>query len=63
MSQIRFFTDEDVFGAVAVARRKAAFDAISTPDAGRQGESDVSQLPWASDAEEMRDRIEFLSDW
>lgn len=116
MSQIRFFTDEDVFGAVAVALRKAGFDASSTPDAGRVGQSDESQLQWATeagrvlvtfnvahfaklsaewlqqgrhhagivlstqrpigdllrrvlhlagtlDAEEMCDRIEFLSDW
>ena len=50
MSQIRFFTDEDVFGAGAVAMRKAGFDAISTPDVGRVGRSDESQLQWTSDA-------------
>jgi hypothetical protein len=116
MSAIRFFTDEDVYGSVAVALRRAGFDATSTPEAGRLRESDDSQLRWAAnqgyvlvtfnvghfarrhaewlrrgdhhagivvsaqrpigdvvrrlvslanglDAEAMRDRLEFLSDW
>ena len=49
MPAIRFFTDEDIYGAVAVALRNAGFDAISTPEAGRRGESDESQLQWATD--------------
>jgi hypothetical protein len=57
MSAIRFFTDEDVYGTVAGALRRAGFDAISTPEAGRLRESDNLK------AEEMRDRLEFLSDW
>jgi hypothetical protein len=116
MSVLRFFTDEDVYGAVAAALRLAGFDAVSTPETGRLGESDDSQLVWATseqrafvtfnvahfaafhtnwlqqgrhhsgivvsaqrpigdlirrlsklagalDAETMRDRLEFLSDW
>lgn len=116
MSAIRFFMDEDVYGAVAPALCRAGIDAISTTDAGRSGESDESQLDWASsenralftfnvghfahlhsvrmaegqhhagiivssqrpigevvrrllhlasalDAESIRDRLEFLSDW
>jgi hypothetical protein len=47
MKRIRFFTDEDVYGAVATALRQAGFDALSTPEAGRLGESDESQLAWA----------------
>ena len=49
MSKPAFFTDEDVYAAVAIALRKAALDAISTPEAGRLGESDESQLAWAAD--------------
>jgi hypothetical protein len=49
MSQIRIFTDEDVYGATAPALRQAGIDAISTPEAGRLGESDESQLEWACD--------------
>ncbi len=116
MSAIRFFMDEDVYGAVAPALRRAGVDAVSTTEADRGGESDESQLDWAStenlamftfnvghfahlhtvriaegghhagiivssqrpigdvirrllhlssslDAESMRDRLEFLSDW
>jgi len=48
MSAIRFFMDEDVYGAVAPALRRAGIDAISTMEADRGGESDVSQLDWAS---------------
>lgn len=116
MSAIRLLMDEDVYGAVAPALRRAGLDAVSTTEAGRGGESDESQLDWASnenralftfnvghfadlhsmrmaegrhhagvivssqrpigevirrllhlagtlDAESMRDRLEFLSDW
>jgi hypothetical protein len=116
MSQIRFFTDEDVYAAIAIGLRKAGFDAIATPEAGRLGEPDESQLEYATvenrvlitfnvghfahlnaqwlaagkhhsgivvssqrpigdllrrllnlartlQAEEMRDRLEFASDW
>lgn len=116
MSAIRIFTDEDVYGAVAPALRRAGIDVLSTVEAGRGGEPDESQLDWAShenralvtfnvrhfanlhsvrlaegrhhagiivssqrpvgdvirrllrlasalDAESMRDRLEFLSDW
>lgn len=50
MSQLRFFLDEDVYAAVAVALRRAGVDAVSTPEAGRLGESDESQLSWATAA-------------
>jgi hypothetical protein len=48
MSNLAFFTDEDVYGAVSVALRKAGFDAVSTPEVNRRGESDDSQLEWAA---------------
>ena len=48
MAAVRFFTDEDVYGAIAVALRRARIDACSTPEVGRRGQSDESQLEWAS---------------
>ncbi len=48
MDAIRFFTDEDVYGAVAVALRRANIDARSTPEVGHRGQSDESQLDWAT---------------
>ena len=47
MSKLRFFTDEDIYGATAVALRRAGYDSISTPESGRMRESDESQLVWA----------------
>ncbi len=47
MSAIRFLMDEDVYGAVAPALRRAGLDALSTTEAGRGGEADESQLDWA----------------
>src|SRR5436305_14899395 len=44
MTQLRFFTDEGVYGAVAEQLRRAGVDALSTPEAGRRGESDPAQL-------------------
>jgi hypothetical protein len=44
MSAAGFFTDEDVYGVIGTALRRARFDAVSTPETGRLGESDVSQL-------------------
>jgi hypothetical protein len=49
MSRIRFFTDEDIYGSIAPALRKAKLDAVSTPEVGRLGESDESQLAWAAE--------------
>ena len=49
MSQIRFFTDEDIYAAAAVALRRTGFDAVSTHETRRLGESDESQLQWAAD--------------
>ena len=49
MTLVRFFTDEDVYGSIAPALRGAGFDAVSTPESGRIGESDESQLQWATD--------------
>ena len=116
MGAIRFFTDEDVYEAVARALRRAGIDACSTAEVGRRGESDESQIEWplnegrvlvtfnvvhfvelhatllregrhhagvvvssqrpigdvvrrlihlsgSLDAESMRDRLDFLSDW
>ena len=48
MTAIRFFTDEDVYGTIAVVLRRARIDACSTPEVGRRGQSDESQLEWAS---------------
>jgi len=48
MSAAGFFTDEDVYGVIGTALRRARFDAVSTPETGRLGESDVSQLQWAA---------------
>jgi hypothetical protein len=42
---------------VAELLRKSGFDAISTPEAGRLEESDVSQLSWA--AQEKRTLVSF----
>ena len=47
MSAAKFFTDEDVYAAVAPALRKTGVDAVSTPEAGRLRESDESQLVWS----------------
>ncbi len=48
MVPIRLFTDEDVYGAVAIALRNSGYDAISTPEANRLGENDEAQLVWAT---------------
>ncbi len=48
MSALRFFTDEDVYGAVASALRRAGVDTVSTPETGRRRQSDESQLEWAA---------------
>lgn len=53
MSLPKFFTDEDVYGAVANALRQAGFDAVSTPEADRKSESDESQLEWASESDRV----------
>ena len=46
MSDAMFFTDEDVYAAIAPALRKTGLDAVSTPEADRLGESEESQLSW-----------------
>jgi hypothetical protein len=48
MSKVRFFTDEDVFTAIAPALRKAGYDAVSALEVGRLGESDESHLAYAA---------------
>jgi hypothetical protein len=48
MTALRLFTDEDIFGAVAPALRRAGYDAVSTPEMHRSKESDESQLAWAT---------------
>jgi len=48
MAELRFFLDEDIYRATTSSLRKAGFDVTSTPEAGRLGESDESQLRWAS---------------
>ena len=49
MARVRFFTDEDVYAAIAPALRKAGLDALSAPEAHRLGKSDDSQLAFAAD--------------
>ena len=49
MAKLGFFMDEDIYRATTLSLRKAGFDVISTPETGRLGESDESQLQWASD--------------
>lgn len=51
MSQIRFFTDEDVYGMIAPKLRNLGFDACSAPEANRLGLPDEDQLAWASTEE------------
>lgn len=48
MSAAKFFTDEDIYAALAPALRNAGLNAVSTPEAGRRGETDQSQLAWAA---------------
>ncbi len=49
MSRLCFYTDEDVFSAVASALRAAGFDAVTTADVGRLSEPDDAQIQWAAD--------------
>jgi hypothetical protein len=49
MAVLAFLTDEDVYGAVAPALRGGGLDAVSTPETGRLGQSDESQLAFAAD--------------
>ncbi|MEX2317032.1 MAG: DUF5615 family PIN-like protein [Pirellulales bacterium] len=53
MTAIRFFTDEDVYGVIAVALRRAGFDAVSTPEVGRLSRSDESQFIWATEQQRV----------
>ena len=53
MAEVKFFTDEDVYGAIAAALRKAGCDAVSTPETSRLGETDESQLQWATDQQRI----------
>lgn len=46
MSDLRFFTDEDVYGDLAKLLRSHGFDAVSTPEADRLSETDPAQLEW-----------------
>lgn len=48
MNPVRLFTDEDVYGAIALELRRQGFDAVSTPELGRHRESDDAQLLWAT---------------
>jgi hypothetical protein len=48
MTAIRFFTDEDIYSAVAPALRQRGIDTVSTPELVRLGETDEAQLEWAA---------------
>ncbi|HEX5422017.1 MAG TPA: DUF5615 family PIN-like protein [Candidatus Acidoferrales bacterium] len=50
MSDIRFLTDEDVYGGLAEILRSHGFDAVSTPEADRLGQTDPDQLDWCRDS-------------
>lgn len=49
MSDISFFTDEDVYGNLAGLLRSNGFDAISTPEADRLSEPDPNHLAWCQE--------------
>ena len=49
MSDIAFFSDEDVYGELAGILRSRGFDAVSTPEAGRLSEPDPVQLRWCKE--------------
>lgn len=46
-NKIRLFLDEDVHPDLAPVLRKMGFDAVSTVETGRKGETDLSQLQYA----------------
>ena len=46
-NKIRLFLDEDVHPDLAPVLRKMGFDAVSTVELGRKGETDLSQLQYA----------------
>lgn len=48
MPACKFFTDEDVYAAVARALRSDGVDAVSAPEVHRLGETDESQLIWSA---------------
>ena len=48
MPACKFFTDEDVYAAVARALRSDGVDAVSAPEVRRLGETDESQLIWSA---------------
>jgi len=48
MSDISFFTDEDVHGELAEILRANGFDAVSTPEAGRLSEPEPLTLSGAT---------------
>lgn len=45
---IHVYTDEDMYGTIARALRERGYDAISTPEAGNLGHTDVEQLHYAA---------------
>ena len=53
MASIRFFTDEDEYGAIVAHLQTAGFDAVSTPDIDRLGALDACQLEWAAQEERV----------
>jgi predicted nuclease of predicted toxin-antitoxin system len=53
MSAAKYFTDEDVYAAVSLALRKAGFDAVATPEAGRMRQTDESHLAWAANQDRV----------
>lgn len=57
MSRALFFTDEDIYAAVALGLRRNGLDAVSTVEVGRRGQSDDSQLAFA--ASEYRVLVSF----
>jgi hypothetical protein len=46
MSEILFFTDENIHGELADILRSHGFNAVSTPEADRLSEPDPVELEW-----------------
>lgn len=46
-NKIKLYLDEDVHPDLAPVLRKMGFDAVSTVETGRKGETDLSQLQFA----------------
>ena len=55
--RIRFYTDEDVYRAVAQQLRANGWDALSAMEASRAARSDEEQLDYAAAEDRVSSRI------